>query len=70
MKTGTRLRRLYEGKVHEVTSIKDGYVYEGKKFGSLSEVARVITGTRWNGPVFFGMKQHKKRGGNHEQASA
>lgn len=74
IKIGTRLRRLYQGKVHEVTTIADGYVYESTRYGSLSEIARLITGTRWNGKVFFGLKAagdcSKKRGGVHDQATA
>lgn len=74
IKIGTRLRRLYQGKVHEVTTIADGYAYESTRYGSLSEIARLITGTRWNGKVFFGLKAagdcSKKRGGSHDQATA
>jgi hypothetical protein len=57
IKNGTRLRRLWRGKYHEVTAASDGFVYEGNKYRSLSEVARTITGTRWNGLVFFGLKK-------------
>lgn len=73
IKTGTRLRRLYQGKVHEVTSANDGFIYDGRSYRSLSEVARHITGTRWNGRIFFGLKPKaspSKRRGIHEQASA
>jgi hypothetical protein len=57
IKTGTRLRRLWQGKIHEVTATQDGFIYDGNKYRSLSEVARLITGTRWNGLVFFGLKR-------------
>ena len=74
IKVGTRLRRLYQGKAHEVTTVADGYVYESTRYGSLSEIARLITGTRWNGKVFFGLKTasdcSRKRGGYHDQATA
>ena len=58
IKTGTRLRRLWRGKLHEVTATADGFIYEGNKYKSLSEIARAITGTRWNGLIFFGLKQN------------
>ncbi len=66
IKIGTRLRRLWQGKVYEVTTVQDGFIYDGTKYGSLSEIARLITKTRWNGRVFFGLKstqpQSKKMG--------
>lgn len=55
-KTGTKLVRVWKGEVHEVTIRDDGYVWAGRRYGSLSEVARLITGTRWSGPRFFGME--------------
>ncbi len=72
IKTGTRLRRLWRGKIHEVTATQDGFVYDGNKYRSLSEVARLITGTRWNGLVFFGLKQISriKTGDSDDQATA
>ena len=60
IKTGTRLRRLWQGKVCEVTATKDGFVHEGNTYRSLSEAARAITSTRWNGPAFFGLRATKK----------
>ena len=39
-----------------VTVLADGFAYDGKTFGNLSEIAGLITGTRWSGPVFFGLK--------------
>lgn len=55
-KAGTKLVRVWKGEVHEVTIHDDGYVWTGKRYGSLSEIARLITGTRWSGPRFFGME--------------
>ena len=53
---GTRLTREYRGTIHSV-DVGDGvFSYAGRNFGSLSEVARKITGTRWNGPRFFGLR--------------
>lgn len=58
---GTRLAREFAGRRHEVV-IQDGAVlYDGRTFGSLSEVARHITGQRWNGPRFFGLRQENRR---------
>lgn len=54
MKTGTRLLREWNGKVHEVIVLEKGVQYRGKLWPSLSAVAREITGTRWSGPRFFG----------------
>jgi len=41
--------------------LDDGFGFEGKPYDSLSEIARRITGTRWNGPRFFGMRQDKEQ---------
>ena len=55
---GTRLVREWNGVEHHVTVQADSFEWQGKKYKSLSAVARAITGTRWNGPLFFGMRQH------------
>jgi len=54
---GTLLIREWRGNAHRVTVHDDGFVYRGKRYGSLSEVARLITGTRWSGPLFFGLRK-------------
>jgi hypothetical protein len=51
---GTRLIREWKGVEHCVTVLDDGYEYQGRPFKSLSAIARTITGTRWNGLLFFG----------------
>ena len=57
---GMRLVREWQGKVHIVTIGETGEVeWNGKAWRSLSEVARAITGTRWSGPAFFGLKERK-----------
>lgn len=56
LKLGARIYREWKGAVHEVEVIDGGYRYEGATFKSLSVIARKITGTRWSGPVFFGLK--------------
>jgi hypothetical protein len=54
---GTLLIREWRGAAHQVTVHDDGVAYQGKRYGSLSEVARLITGTRWSGPLFFGLRK-------------
>ena len=57
---GTRLIREYQGVEQTVTVLNDGYEWQGRPYQSLSAIARAITGTRWNGWRFFGLKN--KRG--------
>ncbi len=57
---GTRLVREWHGLNHIVEVESDGFRYEGRKYSSLSEIAREITGTRWSGPRFFGLKDRPK----------
>lgn len=52
---GARLVREWQGQAHHVEVLSDGFAYEGETYGSLSEVARKITGARWSGPRFFGL---------------
>ncbi len=54
---GTRLLREYQGVEHVVTVTRDGYEWQGRPYQSLSAVARAITGTGWNGWVFFGIRR-------------
>ena len=56
LKPGTVLTRTWHGVLYQVRVTTDGFNYRGERFGSLSEVARRITGTHWSGPVFFGLK--------------
>ena len=56
---GTQLIREWRGAEHKVTVLADGFEWEGRRYKSLSAVARAITGTRWNGPVFFGLRAGK-----------
>lgn len=58
---GTRLIREWQGLEHCVTVLHDGYEYQGRPYKSLSAMARAITGTRWNGWVFFGLKNWRGR---------
>jgi len=57
---GMRLVREWQGRVHVVTVSEDQVIrWEERSYGSLSEVARAITGTRWSGPAFFGLKKRQ-----------
>jgi hypothetical protein len=58
-KTGTRIIREWQGGTYVVEVADDGFIHEGNKFASLSHVARAITGTRWSGPRFFGLKSEE-----------
>lgn len=54
---GTRYQRVWKGKKYEVIVLENGkFEYDGEVFNSLSAIARNITGTRWNGKLFFGVK--------------
>lgn len=55
-RSGTRLYREWQGVSHEVLITDNGCRWRGKDYQSLSEVARAITGTRWSGPRFFGLR--------------
>jgi hypothetical protein len=53
---GTLLSREYQGIMHHVEVVEAGFRWQGKDYRSLSEIARTITGVRWNGPKFFGLR--------------
>jgi hypothetical protein len=59
LKTGTVLVREHAGVNHHVMVVQEGYCWNGQTFSSLSQVATTITGTRWNGPRFFGLPSGK-----------
>jgi hypothetical protein len=60
LKAGTVLVRQWHGVTHRVTVVDDGFDFDGERFRSLSEIARKITGVRWSGPLFFGLKAPAK----------
>jgi hypothetical protein len=71
LKTGTVLIRDFGGVRHTVTIMPEGFVWRGKTYSSLSAIAKIITGTNWNGPRFFGLREGQgKRGGTSEEAAA
>ena len=57
---GTKLIREWDGIADTVTVLKDGFDWGGQRYKSLSAVARAITGTRWNGYRFFGLRERKR----------
>lgn len=61
IKPGSRLIREWQGALHEVVVVHDGYLWNGIVFTSLSSIAREITGTSWNGWTFFGISQPRRR---------
>ena len=56
---GTRLIREWQGVEHCATVLDDGFEYQGRRYQSLSAIARAITGTRWSGPLFWGLRNHR-----------
>ncbi|WP_244420953.1 DUF2924 domain-containing protein [Hyphomicrobium sp. MC1] len=64
LKPGVRLLREWAGESHEVLVTEKGFVWRGKTWKSLSVIAREITGARWSGPRFFGLRIAVKRDGD------
>jgi hypothetical protein len=62
IKPGSVLVRQWKGKSHRVMVLAEGFAYDGNTFGNLSEIAVLITGTRWNGPRFFGLRSKTAEG--------
>jgi hypothetical protein len=58
---GAVLTRQYRGREIRVVALADGFEWDGRRYGSLSEVARAVTGARWNGRLFFALTQRKRR---------
>ena len=56
LRPGTMLAREWNGRMHRVAVLVDGFAWNGKTYPSLSKIALAITGTRWNGPRFFGLR--------------
>jgi len=59
VRPGTRLVRKWRDQVYLVNVEHNGYEYQGARYKNLSEIARLITGTRWSGPLFFGIKSEQ-----------
>jgi hypothetical protein len=62
IKPGSELVRTWNGKTYRVIVTTDGFAWDGQTFASLSEVASRITGTKWNGPRFFGLRLRPSEG--------
>jgi hypothetical protein len=56
IKAGSELVRTWKGRTYRVSVVAGGFAYAGKTYDSLSEIATAITGTKWNGPRFFGLR--------------
>jgi hypothetical protein len=61
LKTGTVLIREYRGVRHTVTIARDGFIWQEKTYPNLSVIARAITGSNWNGPRFFGLREKPEK---------
>jgi hypothetical protein len=57
LRPNMNLERGWRGETHSVTVLADGFAYRGQRYRNRSQIARLITGTRWNGPAFFGLRQ-------------
>jgi Protein of unknown function (DUF2924) len=62
VRPGTSLRREWNGRMQQVAVLAEGFVWNGRTYPSLSQVAFAITGTRWNGPRFFGLRDKPSKG--------
>ena len=70
LKAGTVLVREFGGARHTVTIVPGGFVWEEKTYPSLTAIARIITGSSWNGPRFFGLREGQGRKGDNSQEKA
>ena len=62
LRLGTVLGREWNGRMYRITVVADGFSFDGTTYRSLSKVASLITGTRWNGPKFFGLRNGSVEG--------
>jgi hypothetical protein len=70
LKPGTVLVREYQGRRHTVTTVRDGFEWQGTIYPSLSAIARAITGTSWSGPRFFALRRRRRQEPRHKSAIA
>jgi hypothetical protein len=61
LRPGTVLGREWQGKMHRIAVLTDGFAWNGTTYRSLSKVAHAITGGHWNGPRFFGLRDEPER---------
>jgi hypothetical protein len=62
VRPGTVLGREWNGQMQRATVLENGFAWKGKTYPSLSKIALAITGTRWNGPRFFGLRDKPSKG--------
>jgi hypothetical protein len=60
LKPGTKLVREWHGRAHTVSVLDGGFEYQGKRYRSLTRIARHITGVHWSGPLFFGISKRSR----------
>ncbi len=63
LRPGTRLVRAWHGRTHDVVVTEEGFLYEERHYSSLNQLATAITGVKWSGPRFFGLKRGSTAGG-------
>lgn len=64
LKTGTRLVRQWNSKTYHVLVLDNGFEHEGRRYASLTQIAKAITGTQWSGPRFFGLMGQSRAAAN------
>lgn len=62
LKIGTRLVREWHGRTCHVTVLEEGFLFEDRRYASLTQIARAVTGANWSGPRFFGLRQRVRSG--------
>lgn len=65
-----RYVRVWQGVTHTVDELADGFIWQGEKYRSLSAVAKAISGTHWNGPLFFGLRDRSAWASNRGKRTA
>jgi len=69
LKAGALLVREWKGRLERVMILEEGFAWNGQTFGSLSQIAKAMTGTNWNGHRFFGLRQGKVDAAGHGRAA-
>jgi hypothetical protein len=70
LKAGTVLVREFNGTRHTVTIVPEGFVWQEKTYCSLTAIARIITGSNWNGPRFFGLREGQRKAVKQQETAA
>jgi hypothetical protein len=69
LKPGAKLIREWRGRTYSVIALEDGFDFEGRRYRSLSKIAREIMGARWSGPRFFGLSKESRASANGAEGS-